>query len=369
MKKLNFAIIGCGRISYKHLRAINELRDNANLVAVCDIVEEKASAKAKEHLVPYYLDYHEMMQKHPEIDVVSVLVPSGHHASVVVDIAQYGRHIITEKPMALKVEDCDSMIRACKDAGIHLFVIYQNRYNLAVRAAKDEFEKGKFGKIVLSSVRVRWCRKQEYYDMDNWHGTWELDGGVISQQATHHIDLMQYFCGEVESLNCISATRLLDIEVEDTAAAILRFKSGAIGVFEATVGARPKDLEGSLSVLGENGNVVIGGHAVNEIKSWSFVNEEEGNLEMILKNPSEKIENIYGNGHSPNIYDIIQVIQKKKQSSMVCDGKQGKRNIEILTAMYESTFCNGLAIKPGAKVIYSPLGKKKRDISLTGYGI
>lgn len=360
MKKINFAIIGCGRIAYKHLMAINELKEHANVIAVCDIIEEKAIEKAKEYNVSnYYTDYHEMIQKHPEIEIVNVCVPSGLHADVVVDIAKYGRHIITEKPMALRVEDCDRMINACKETGVQLFVIYQNRYNLAVQEAKRVVEQGELGKFVLGTVRVRWCRMQDYYEMDDWHGTWKMDGGVMSQQATHHLDLLQYFFGEPETISCMSDTRLLNIEVEDTSAAILRFKSGAIGAFEATVAARPKNLEGSLSILGENGSIVIGGQAVNEIKSWSFTNISEEESKEICKKWSRKVANVYGTGHVPNIMDIIEVVRDNKESSIVCDSVQGKKNVQLLAALYESAACDGEVKKMGSESRKSLLGKEK----------
>jgi predicted dehydrogenase len=188
----------------------------------------------------------------------------------VIDLARYGKHIVTEKPMALAVSDCDEMIAACKKNNCRLFVIKQNRFNPAVVAARKALEEGRFGKMVMGTVRVRWRRYQKYYEQDNWHGTWALDGGVMSQQASHHLDLLQWFMGPILQMTCKTATRLLNIEVEDTALATFEFTSGALGAFEATVATRPEDLEGSLSLLGEKGSVIIGGHAVNKILYWKF---------------------------------------------------------------------------------------------------
>jgi UDP-N-acetyl-2-amino-2-deoxyglucuronate dehydrogenase len=350
-KQINIAIVGCGRVAYKHFSAIDELNGEAKLVATCDIDETRAPDKG----VPFYPDYHKMMAAHSEIDLVHVLVPTGLHARVVIDLAKYGRHILTEKPMALSVADCSAMINACEEKSAKLFVVYQNRYNDAVRAMRQAFDDGRFGKIVMGTVRLRWCRHQQYYAQDKWHGTWAMDGGVMSQQASHHLDLLQYFLGEVESVQCQSTSRLLDIEAEDTAAAILRFKSGALGIFEATVAARPRNLEGSLSLLGEKGTVEAAGIAVNEIKTWEF--EDKQNLdEFIHESASRQVPNVYGLGHTMNIYDVIRNLRDNDQIASLCDGYGGRENIKILTALYESAACNGKLLPPGAPMLHCPLG-------------
>lgn len=356
-KKLNFAIVGCGRVSYKHLNALDELKDHANIVAVCDIDKVKALDKATKYNVPYYTDYHTMLSSHKDIDVVNILTPTGYHAQHVIDIAAYGVNVITEKPMSLSVHDCERMIEACRKAGSKLFVIYQNRYNPPVVAAKKALDQGRFGALFLGTVRVRWRRDQNYYDNDNWHGTWELDGGVMSQQASHHLDLLQYFMGPVQRLQCITNTSVLKIEVEDTSIATITFKSGALGLFEATVATRPKNLEGSLSLLGDKGSLVIGGHAVNKISSWDFENEDENDAKA-AEIYSTVVPNVYGLGHTPNIMDIISNIRDGINSSKICDGEQGKKNIEILTALYESAARHGEYLIPGVEIIKSKIGKK-----------
>ena len=154
---------------------------------------------------------------------------------------------------------------------MRLFVVKQNRFNVPVVKAREALEAGRFGKLVLGTVRVRWCRDQSYYDQDAWRGTWAQDGGVLANQASHHVDMLGWFMGPVESVHARSARALVDIEAEDTAVATLKFRNGALGIIEATGATRPKDLEGSLSVLGEGGTVEIGGFAVNEIRHWNFV--------------------------------------------------------------------------------------------------
>lgn len=353
-RKLRFAMVGCGRVSGKHLSAIASGRIPAELVAVCDRVVEKARAKAEEYGVPYYADYHEMIRRHPEIDVVDVTTPTGYHADHVVDLARYGKHIVVEKPMALTVEDCERMIAACARCGCRLFVVKQNRYNRAVQVTRRALEEGRFGKIVLGTVRVRWCRFQSYYQQDDWRGTWKMDGGVMAQQASHHLDLLQWFMGPIDTMQCLTATRLLNIEVEDTAVAIFRFQSGALGLFEATVATRPRDLEGSLSLLGEKGSVVIGGPAVNRILHWEFVDSRPED-ETIRHEFSGDVPNVYGHGHGPYLADVVDAILNNRQRAV--DAEEGKRNVEILTAVYESAALRGVAVRPDCLVVHSRLGR------------
>jgi predicted dehydrogenase len=296
-----------------------------------------------------------MLKAHPEVDVITVATPTGYHARHVVDLARYGKHIVTEKPMALRVADCDKMIAACRKHGGRLFVVKQNRFNPAVVAARQALEKGRFGKQVMGTVRVRWRRTQQYYEQDNWHGTWELDGGVMSQQASHHLDLLQWFMGPIDTMQCLSGTRLMNIPVEDTAVAIMKFKSGALGAYEATVATRPEDLEGSLSLLGEKGSVMIMGPAVNRITYWRFSEEEPGDAEVVQRF-SEEVPNVYGRGHGPYIANVVEAILHNKPG--LVEGPEGRKNIEILTALYESAACGGKIVKPGCPVRHSRLGKR-----------
>ena len=290
--RLKVGVIGCGRISEKHLSAFSDEKVFADLVAVTDIDESKAREKSAKYNVPYYTNYDDMLKKYPEIDLIDVLTPSGYHAEHVIDLFKYKRHIVVEKPMALRVEDAADMILAQRKSGKRLFVIKQNRFNQAVMIVRKAMEEGRFGKLVMGTVRVRWKRDQKYYEQADWRGTFALDGGVIAQQASHHLDLLQWFMGPIESLQCRAATRLMDIEVEDTAAAVMKFTSGALGVFEATVAARPEDLEGSISILGEKGSVIIGGTAVNKIEYWNFTDKKDDDG-TIIRQFSEDVQNIY----------------------------------------------------------------------------
>jgi UDP-N-acetyl-2-amino-2-deoxyglucuronate dehydrogenase len=351
---IKFAIVGCGRILKKHVEALKEI-DKAELVAVCDVVPQKAEKGGHDAGVPYYSNYDEMFEKHPEADVVSILTPSGYHPEHVMDIAKkYKKHIVCEKPMALKLKDADKMIKCCDENGVKLFVVKQNRYNLPVQVLKNKLDGGSFGKIVMGTVRVRWCRKQDYYDADKWRGTWSMDGGVIANQASHHIDLLEWMLGEPVSVMAMNGTFLSDIEVDDTCAAIIKFESGAIGIVEATTATRPKDLEGSLSILGEKGSCVIGGFSVNKIIEWNFEDENETQKEENLQNYSENPPNVYGFGHRRYLESVIDSIENGTHA--LVDGLEGRNSLELINAIYESVE-TGKEVKLKFEPKWSKLGR------------
>lgn len=330
---LKFALLGCGRIAKRHSELLGHNQiDNAQLVAVCDIVEEKAKQISEQFGVPYFTDMNEMLEK-TDIDVVTILTESGYHAQHVIEVAKNKKHIVVEKPMALTLNDADAMINACDEASVKLFVVKQNRFNVPVLKAREALEEGRFGKLVLGTVRVRWCRPQAYYDQDSWRGTWALDGGVLTNQASHHVDLLEWMMGEVESVHAMSSTALVNIETEDTAVVNLRFKNGALGIIEATTAVRPKDLEGSLSILGETGTVEIGGFAVNQLKIWNFTEQESGDDEVMEKY-SVNPPNVYGFGHHAYYEHVVDsILNNKKQ---LVDGLQGRKSLELINAIYES---------------------------------
>ncbi len=330
---IKFALVGAGRIAQKYSDIFHghQVAD-ATCVAVCDIDKAKAQKIGERLGVNYYTDYHDMARQNPQIDCFIVLSESGNHAKHVLELTQYKKHIIVEKPMALTLSDADAMIRACDLAGVKLFVVKQNRFNLPVQKMREAFDAGAFGKIVMGTVRVRWCRRQDYYDQASWRGTWAMDGGVFSNQASHHVDLLTWFLGEPVSVFAKSRTALVNIEAEDTGVAIITFKSGAIGVVEATTAVRPVDLEGSLSLIGEKAMVEIGGFAVNKLKTWNFTDEKYSkvNLDEFSENPSS----VYGFGHVRYIHEVCQAIQLGRAS--LVDGLEGRKSLELINAIYES---------------------------------
>lgn len=331
---LNFCLIGCGRIAAKYMEIFSAGTVEGRISCVCDINPAKAERAGKQMNVPHFTDMHDMMRTMGDaVDVICVLTESGNHAAHVMQMAPYGKAIVVEKPMALWLDDADDMIRACDDHGIKLFVVKQNRYNLPVQAARQALEQGRFGKMVMGTVRVRWCRPQAYYDESPWRGTWSLDGGVFANQASHHIDLLEWFLGEPVSVFAKARTALVNIEAEDTGVAMVTFASGAIGVIEATTAMRPKDTEGSLSLIGEKGFVEIGGFAVNEMKHWQFVEPRPEDPE-ILQQCSENPPNVYGFGHVRYLQNVIDSLDRGTAS--LVDGLVGRRSLELINAIYES---------------------------------
>lgn len=330
---LKFALVGCGRIAKRHseLLGLGQI-ENASLVAVCDIDEDKAKKISEQFNVPYYIDMDEMMEKE-SIDVVSVLTESGNHAKHVINLAKYGKHIVVEKPMALTLDDADDMIMACQKNSCRLFVVKQNRFNVPVIKLREALENGRFGKLFMGTVRVRWCRDENYYKQSPWRGTWAMDGGVLTNQASHHVDLLEWMMGKVDSVYAKGIQALADIEAEDTAAVILKFRNGGIGIIEATTAIRPKDLEGSLSVLGEKGSVEIGGFAVNKMVHWNFQEKLDGDDEVMEKY-SVNPPNVYGFGHQSYYEHIVDCIINNKEH--LVDGLEGRKSVELISAIYES---------------------------------
>jgi UDP-N-acetyl-2-amino-2-deoxyglucuronate dehydrogenase len=330
---LRFALVGCGRIAKRHadLLTNGDIR-HASLCAVSDIKPERVENFKHIYRVPGYECYKTMMNRESP-DAVVVLTESGNHAKHVIELAGFGKHIVVEKPMALRLSDADKMIEACDAHSIKLFVVKQNRFNLPILKLKEALDQGRFGKLVLGSIRVRWCRQQSYYDQDAWRGTWSMDGGVLTNQASHHLDMLQWMMGEVQEVYAIGATQLANIETEDTAVAALKFANGALGSIEATTAARPKDQEGSISVLGEHGLVEVGGFAMNEIKTWQFSTAKEDDAEVTSRysvNPPD----VYGFGHREYYDHVVRSITENGPN--IIDGLAGRRSLELINAIYES---------------------------------
>lgn len=334
MSDVNFALVGCGRISAKYGEILTKgFVKGGRLIAACDPKDDRAEKFGARYGVPSYKCAHEMLKKETSIDALCILTPSGMHAQHTIALTQYKKHMVVEKPMALTIDDADAMIHACDSAGVRLFVVKQNRYNKPVQRLRQAVEQERFGRIVMGTVRVRWCRRQDYYSQDDWRGTWELDGGVFTNQASHHVDLLEWMLGDPISVFAKSSTTLVDIEVENSGVAVLKFKNGALGVIEVTTATRPRDLEGSISILGEHGSVVIGGFAVNEMTSWEFEDDIDDTSEVMaetLQNPP----NVYGFGHVPYLENVVNCIHNEEPA--LVDGLEGRRSLELISAIYES---------------------------------
>lgn len=303
-KTVKVGIIGCGRISGHHCRSIVET-DGVELIAVCDLIPEKANAYQEQYGAKAYDNYHKMLLENPQIDTVAIITPSGMHYEHVLDIiARYRKNIIVEKPTFMKPSQVKDAYAKAAEVGVHIFAVFQNRHNLAVKRVLYGLEHGELGRLRSAAVRVRWCRPQRYYDLAPWRGTFAMDGGCLTNQGIHHIDLLRLMGGQVSRVCSTHRTLGADIEVEDTATAAIEFEGGAIGSLEVTTAARPIDYEASLSLVCENGLAQIGGIAVNELQIYT------PDPSACAANSEDFSGNVYGHGHV-KIYEEIAAFFKE----------------------------------------------------------
>jgi UDP-N-acetyl-2-amino-2-deoxyglucuronate dehydrogenase len=246
--------------------------------------------------------------------------------------ARAGKHVICEKPMAIDLAGADALVQACDEAGVHLFVVKQNRLNPPIQLLRRAIDKGRFGRIYLANTTVRWTRPQEYYDQAPWRGTWEFDGGAFMNQASHYVDLIQWLVGPVESVMAKTATLARRIETEDTGVAILKFRSGALGVIEVTMLTYPRNLEGSITILGEKGTVKIGGTAVNRVEHWAFAEYDDD--DKLVESASTNPPTVYGYGHRGYYANVLAVLLGKARPDT--DGRAGRKSLELILGIYES---------------------------------
>src|SRR5512146_1213941 len=329
-RTFRIGLVGCGRISKNHFDALRKV-DGLALSAVCDIGAERARAAGEHHGVPWYRALDELLQA-GDCDVVSICTPSGLHSAQGIAAARAGKHVVTEKPMSISLSQADDLVRACDDAGVQLFVVKQNRLNPPIQLLKRAVDKGRFGRIFMANVTVRWQRPQDYYDAEPWRGTWEFDGGAIMNQASHYVDLMQWLVGPVESVMGKTATQARRIEAEDSGVGILKFRSGALGVIEVNVLTYPRNFEGSITIIGERGTVKIGGTAVNRVEHWTFAEYDDDDKLVDAANTNPP--NVYGFGHEGYYRNVLAVL--RGQAKPETDGRAGRKSLELILAMYES---------------------------------
>lgn len=327
---IKVALVGCGRISKSHFEAIQKV-EGLELSAVCDSIQDRARAAGEDHGVKWFTTYADML-KSADIDAVAICTPSGMHASQGIAAAKAGKHVIAEKPMAITLEQADDLVQACDAADVRLFVVKQNRLNPSVQLLKRAVDKNRFGRIYLANTTVRWNRPQEYYDSASWRGTWEFDGGAFLNQASHYVDLIQWLVGPVESVVAKTATQARKIEAEDSGVAVLRFRSGALGVIEVNVLTYPRNWEGSITIIGEKGSAKIGGTAVNKIEHWAFAEYDDDDklVEAAQTNPPS----VYGFGHEAYYRNVLSVLRGDAQPET--DGRAGRKSLELILGIYES---------------------------------
>lgn len=330
-RKIRFALVGAGRIANNHLGAIEKHADRCELVDVCDTNPKALEAAVQRTGANGHANLTALLEN-TTADCVILTTPSGLHPSQAIQVAEAGKHVMTEKPMATRWNDGLAMVEACDRAGVHLFVVKQNRRNATLQLLKQAVEQKRFGRIYSVALNVFWTRPQDYYDSAKWRGTWEFDGGAFMNQASHYIDLLDWLIGPVESVMAYTGTLARDIEVEDTGAAAIRWRNGAMGTLNVTMLAYPKNFEGSITILGEKGTVRIGGVAVNDIQHWEF--DQPRPEDETVRQANYATTSVYGFGH-PLYYDgVIETLQGA--ASPETDGREGLKSLELLIAMYLS---------------------------------
>lgn len=333
---MKYALIGCGRISPNHIAAA--IKNNLEIVAICDIVEANMRDKIKKFELPEsvhaYTDYKEMLQiEKPQL--VAIATESGKHAGIAIDCINAGCNIIIEKPIALSLADADAIIKCAKENNVKVCACHQNRFNKSIKKIREAVEKGRFGKMFYGTAHIRWNRGYEYYSRASWRGTWEQDGGALMNQCIHNIDLLRWMMGdEIEEV--VGMTDKLNhnyIEAEDLGIALVKFKNGSYGIIEGTTDVYPQNLEETLYLFGEKGTVKAGGQSVNIIEEWRFsdmLDEPEAVKREFHENPP----NIYGYGHTPLYADVIEAIEQDRKPYV--DAEAGKRALELVLAIYKS---------------------------------
>jgi UDP-N-acetyl-2-amino-2-deoxyglucuronate dehydrogenase len=328
--RFRIAVVGCGRISKNHFEAIASVSDGLELVAVCDSDSESLARATSEHQVPGYYQLTEML-RHEQLDLVALCTPSGLHADQAVTAARSGVNVISEKPMATRWADGLRMVREFDETGKRLFVVKQNRFNTTLQLLRRAILDGRFGRIHLVSQNVFWCRPQTYYDQAEWRGTWEFDGGAFMNQASHYVDLLDWLVGPVQELHAFCSTSR-DIDTEDTGVVNVRWRHGALGSMSVTMLTYPNNLEGSLTILGENGSVRIGGVAVNKVDFWRFGDERDYDAQV--ESAGYQTASVYGLGHPRYYRNVVDSMRGVDKPST--DGRAGLRSLELLSAIYRS---------------------------------
>lgn len=329
-RKIRIAVVGCGRIAKNHFGAIERHADDMELIAVCDNNPATLKSHIDAYNVPGYTRLADLLTKE-HLDLVSLCSPSGLHPDQTLMAARHGIHVMTEKPMATRWQDGVHMVKACDEAGVRLFVVKQNRRNATLQMLKRAIDEKRFGRIHMVHINVFWSRPQSYYDQAKWRGTWEFDGGAFMNQASHYVDLLDWLIGPIERVQAmVSTTR--DIEVEDTGVMNVHWRNGALGAMSVTMLTYPKNLEGSITILGEQGTVRVGGVAVNDIQLWEFA--ESRDYDEQIKAANYETTSVYGFGHPLYYKNVIDVLRGEAEPET--DGREGLKSLEVLIAAYLS---------------------------------
>lgn len=333
---LRYALIGCGRISPNHIAAA--VNNNVTIVALCDLIESKASNIKLNHnledSVNIYTDYKKMIENE-EIDLIAIATESGSHAKIAKDCIKKGVHLIIEKPIALSLKDADEIVKLSNENNVVVSACHQNRFNKSIQKIREAIDENRFGKLFYGTAHIRWNRQENYYKQATWRGTWEDDGGALMNQCIHNIDLLRWIMGnEIEEV--VGYTDNLNhdyIETEDFGVALVKFKNGSYGIIEGTTNVFPSNLEETLYVFGQKGTIKIGGRSVNVIEEWLFEDQKDIAEDIKVKY-SENPPTIYGFGHSPLYKNVIYSIKNNVEPYVTA--QDGRRAVELVLAIYKS---------------------------------
>lgn len=301
--KIKVGIVGCGRVADHYVKFLKKIPE-IKIVAICDKKKQKIKYFSKIYNCEEFTNFDSML-KYCKYDLIVILTPSGMHYEHAKKALNSGFNVLVEKPITLRVSHALNLLRIAKLKRLILEVSFQNRHNLAITHLKNCLKKNKFGKIITVAVVLRWCRYQNYYN-DEWHGQWKLDGGVISQQAIHHLDVLNWLVGPINELSAITTKRLNKLEAEDTIVCNFKLKNGALSTLEATTASRPRDHEASISIVGEKGIAKIGGIALNKIEIWDFIKSTKAD-----KNVNKKFLQNFKNGYGESHYSVLKNVVKK----------------------------------------------------------
>jgi UDP-N-acetyl-2-amino-2-deoxyglucuronate dehydrogenase len=329
MKKIKIGLLGCGRISEFHLNALRELNDSFEITAVADVLFERAKTVAAKYHANAYESL-ESMLKFEKIDLVVLCTPSGLHPAQAKMCAEAGIACLSEKPFGCFYQEALEVVEFFEQKKIPLFIIHQNRYNPTIKKVREWFNSGKLGKLYLIQANVFWQRPQEYYDAESWRGKRLLDGGAFMNQASHYIDLVQWFGGETQSVKSEIATLSRAIECEDTGAVIIRFKSSAIGIISVTMLTYPENLEGSLTLIAEKATIKIGGKALNQFEICKGSDPEITDYFSANYEP----DTVYGNGHGEYYRHLIKYLKEPYHPEAI-HGREGLKTLKLLSEIYQ----------------------------------
>ena len=328
-RKTKFALLGCSRISSKHLEAIESHGNRCQITHICDL-DELALEKTREKTgAEAFTDLDEMFSS-SDADCVIITTPNGLHAEHSIKAAKSGFDVITEKPMAINVKDAERMIKTFQELNKKLFVVKQVRFSQSIQMIKKALEEKRFGQVYMINLNLFWTRPQEFYDTADWRGTLAMDGGTLLNQGSHYIDLIDWLFGPVTQVSAMNATLARNIESEDTSVINLRLGDETLGSISMSVLTYPKNLECSLTILGEKGTVKLGGPSLNKFLKWEF--------EDMKANESKNIESkafSEGFSHIPYYENVLSVLQNGTQPET--DGQEGIKSIIIISSAIKSS--------------------------------